>query len=86
MKKKARKLTLSRETLCSLNPGSVVGGATLAAGCATYARCTGACDDTIVTGNLTQCGSCNVCSGGCATGGACTDTCETCATCAFTCS
>jgi hypothetical protein len=72
-KKMRRKLTLSRETLRSLDLGRVVGAATLAAGCATLAyRCTNGCDttDPVYTAN-----TCTVCSAQCETGGACTVTC-----------
>ncbi|HEY0514097.1 MAG TPA: class I lanthipeptide [Thermoanaerobaculia bacterium] len=65
--KKARKLTLNRETLRTLDNlrlEGVAGGGTLAGVCTSYnARCTGSGSGDTVT--------CLECSAGCATGGAC---------------
>jgi hypothetical protein len=77
MKKKARKLTLNRETLRFLDLGlkEVVGADTYAAGCATIGRrCTGT-GDTGISVDPTICQTCYECSNGCATGGACTVSC-----------
>lgn len=73
MKKKVKKLTLSRETLHSLETGRLVrvaGADTLAAGCATYSpRCTGGsnecsadtCTQWTICMSCGTCGSCEPC-------------------------
>jgi hypothetical protein len=68
VKKKVKKLTLSRETLLSLETGrlqGIAGAATLAPGCATYSpRCTGGsneCSADTCT-QWTVCMSCATCA------------------------
>jgi hypothetical protein len=70
VKKKAKKLMLRRETVTTLD--IVVGGLTRAGACETATRCSNVCPDDGGSGSWGTCISCGVCSGGCATGGACT--------------
>ena len=78
MKKKVRKLTLNRETLCSLEDlRSAFGAGSL--GCTLGRRGTLTCTTCEGGGgNPTNFASCGVCSNQCETGGACTVTCGAC--------
>jgi hypothetical protein len=73
MKKQSRKLTLNRETLRFLDHAT--GGLTHASGCLTITK---PCGDTGGGGGTyASCwNTCDLCSNGCATGGACSVTCS----------
>ena len=79
MKKRLKKLTLTRETLFALDSfrlKHVDGAATHGAGCMSLNfACSGVCSDGGTGTTPTVEGTCYECSGGCATGGACTVAC-----------
>ncbi len=85
MKKRVKKLMLTRETLLALDSLRLKhanGAATHGAGCLTLNFACGGTSDGGTGTTPTVEGTCYECSGGCATGGACT---VTCADCTFSC-
>lgn len=80
MKRKVMRLKLNRETIHRLDPaqlGHVGGAVPVETGPSICVTCPG-CADRNQGGTASYDGTCNtcgICSGGCATGGACTVTC-----------